>query len=64
MSNSLKEERIDWPNNAKMALSIVVNVGEGSEMTVTCGDRDTMPGKPIAIVPYQIAQHLAKVDPV
>jgi allantoinase len=39
----MQEERIDWPNNAKMALSIVVNVEEGSEMTVARGDRGMEP---------------------
>ena len=28
------EERIDWPGNAAMALSIVVNVEEGSEQSL------------------------------
>ncbi len=37
------EERIDWPNAAKMALSIVVNVEEGSEMTIARGDRGMEP---------------------
>ena len=36
-------ERIDWPNAAKIALSIVVNVEEGSEMTVARGDRGMEP---------------------
>jgi allantoinase len=40
---SLKEERIDWPNGAKLALSIVVNVEEGSEMTVARGDKGMEP---------------------
>ncbi|OQW73580.1 MAG: allantoinase [Proteobacteria bacterium ST_bin13] len=39
----LNEERIDWPNDAKIALSIVVNVEEGSEMTVARGDRGMEP---------------------
>jgi peptidoglycan/xylan/chitin deacetylase (PgdA/CDA1 family) len=39
----LAEERIDWPGGAKMALSIVVNVEEGSEMTVARGDRGMEP---------------------
>ena len=39
----MREERIDWPNGAKMALSIVVNVEEGSEMTVARGDRGMEP---------------------
>ncbi len=39
----MHEERIDWPEAAKMALSIVVNVEEGSEMTVARGDRGMEP---------------------
>jgi len=39
----LREERIDWPGGAKVALSIVVNVEEGSEMTVARGDRGMEP---------------------
>lgn len=39
----MQEERIDWPNGAKIALSIVVNVEEGSEMTVARGDRGMEP---------------------
>lgn len=39
----MKEERIDWPNGAKMALSVVVNVEEGSEMTIARGDRGMEP---------------------
>ena len=39
----MREERIDWPNASKMALSIVVNVEEGSEMTVARGDRGMEP---------------------
>jgi peptidoglycan/xylan/chitin deacetylase (PgdA/CDA1 family) len=39
----MREERIDWPNGAKVALSIVVNVEEGSEMTVARGDRGMEP---------------------
>jgi allantoinase len=39
----LTEERIDWPNGAKVALSIVVNVEEGSEMTVARGDKGMEP---------------------
>jgi allantoinase len=37
------EERIDWPGGAKLALSIVVNVEEGSEMTVARGDKGMEP---------------------
>ena len=39
----MREERIDWPDGAKLALSIVVNVEEGSEMTVARGDRGMEP---------------------
>lgn len=39
----MKQERIDWPNGEKVALSIVVNVEEGSEMTVARGDRGMEP---------------------
>lgn len=37
------EERIDWPDGAKLALSVVVNVEEGSEMTIARGDRGMEP---------------------
>jgi allantoinase len=39
----MREERIDWPAAAKMALSIVVNVEEGSEQSVARGDRGMEP---------------------
>jgi peptidoglycan/xylan/chitin deacetylase (PgdA/CDA1 family) len=39
----LKQERMDWPGAAKIAVSIVVNVEEGSEMTVARGDRGMEP---------------------
>ena len=39
----IAEERLDWPGNAKLALSIVVNVEEGSEMTVARGDKGMEP---------------------
>jgi allantoinase len=39
----MAEERIDWPGGAKLALSIVVNVEEGSEMTVARGDKGMEP---------------------
>lgn len=39
----MQQERIDWPGGAKIALSIVVNVEEGSEMTVARGDRGMEP---------------------
>jgi allantoinase len=37
------EERMDWPGGAKLALSVVVNVEEGSEMTIARGDRGMEP---------------------
>lgn len=39
----IPEERMDWPHGAKLALSIVVNVEEGSEMTVARGDKGMEP---------------------
>jgi peptidoglycan/xylan/chitin deacetylase (PgdA/CDA1 family) len=39
----MQQERIEWPNGAVCALSIVVNVEEGSEMTVARGDRGMEP---------------------
>lgn len=39
----MKEERLVWPDNAHMALSVVVNVEEGSEQTVARGDRGMEP---------------------
>jgi allantoinase len=39
----IAEERMNWPKGAKVALSIVVNVEEGSEMTVARGDRGMEP---------------------
>ena len=39
----MQEERIDWPDGAKMALSVVVNVEEGSEQTIARGDRGMEP---------------------
>lgn len=39
----MEEERMSWPNGARIALSLVVNVEEGSEMTVTRGDRGMEP---------------------
>ena len=39
----MQQERIDWPGGAVCALSIVVNVEEGSEMTVARGDRGMEP---------------------
>jgi allantoinase len=39
----MQSERIDWPGGAKMALSIVVNVEEGSEQSVARGDRGMEP---------------------
>ncbi len=39
----MQQERIDWPGTAKIALSIVVNVEEGSEMTLARGDKGMEP---------------------
>jgi allantoinase len=39
----MQSERMDWPDGAKMALSIVVNVEEGSEQTIARGDRGMEP---------------------
>lgn len=39
----MQEERIEWPNGARLALSIVVNVEEGSEMTIARGDKGMEP---------------------
>ncbi len=39
----MKQERIDWPDGARIALSIVMNVEKGSEMTVARGDRGMEP---------------------
>jgi allantoinase len=39
----MREERIDWPGGAKMALSVVVNVEEGSEQSIARGDRGMEP---------------------
>ena len=39
----MREERIDWPDSAKMALSIVVNVEEGSEQSIARGDKGMEP---------------------
>jgi allantoinase len=39
----LTEERIDWPSGERLALSIVVNVEEGSEMSVARGDKGMEP---------------------
>jgi allantoinase len=39
----MEEERIDWPGGAKLALSLVVNVEEGSEQSVVRGDRGMEP---------------------
>lgn len=39
----MQHERIDWPYGAKMALSIVVNVEEGSEQTIARGDKGMEP---------------------
>ena len=39
----MRGERIDWPGGAKMALSVVVNVEEGSEQSIARGDRGMEP---------------------
>lgn len=39
----MQQERMDWPDGAKIAVSLVVNVEEGSEMTVARGDRGMEP---------------------
>lgn len=39
----LQRESMAWPEGARMALSIVVNVEEGSEMSVARGDRGMEP---------------------
>ena len=43
MRAQLAEERIDWPGGATMALSVVVNVEEGSEQSIARGDRGMEP---------------------
>ena len=40
-----------WPNNARLALSIVVNVEEGAESTIVDGDRGPEPVDELGIVP-------------
>ncbi len=39
----LPVESIQWPGNARLALSLVVNVEEGSEMSIARGDRGMEP---------------------
>lgn len=39
----LPHESMQWPNGARLALSIVVNVEEGSEMSIARGDRGMEP---------------------
>ena len=39
----LTKERMTWPEGARLALSIVVNVEEGSELSVARGDRGMEP---------------------
>lgn len=39
----MQAERMDWPGGAKLALSLVVNVEEGSEQSVARGDRGMEP---------------------
>jgi peptidoglycan/xylan/chitin deacetylase (PgdA/CDA1 family) len=43
MERAMQQERMDWPDGAKLALSVVVNVEEGSEMTVARGDKGMEP---------------------
>ncbi len=43
MQPAMQQERMHWPGGAAVALSIVVNVEEGSEMTVARGDRGMEP---------------------
>jgi allantoinase len=40
-----------WPNDARLALSIVVNVEEGSESTILDGDRGPEPVDELGVVP-------------
>ncbi len=39
----MEQERMEWPDGAKVAVSIVVNVEEGSEMTIARGDTGMEP---------------------
>ena len=39
----IDEERIDWPDGKALALSLVVNVEEGSEMSLARGDKGMEP---------------------
>lgn len=43
MVQALQQERMDWPGGARVAVSLVVNVEEGSEMSVARGDRGMEP---------------------
>lgn len=43
-------ERIDWPGGAKIAVSIVVNVEEGSELSIARGDRGMEPVDELGIL--------------
>ena len=43
MSGPAIEQRMDWPEQARIALSVVVNVEEGSEMSIARGDRGMEP---------------------
>ena len=38
-----------WPNNARLALSLVINVEEGAEMSVANGDTRAEPGHPLNV---------------
>ena len=43
-------EKTFWPNNKRLALSLVVNVEEGSELSVAEGDRGPEPVDELGIV--------------
>lgn len=42
--------KVDWPNGARLALSIVVNFEEGAEPSVTDGDPESEPGSETPIL--------------
>ncbi|GAA5525474.1 hypothetical protein Maes01_02044 [Microbulbifer aestuariivivens] len=44
-------KQVSWPNNAAVALSIVVNVEEGSESTMLDGDRGPEPVDELGVAP-------------
>ena len=39
----MQQESVIWPENARLAVSIVVNVEEGSEMSIIRGDKGMEP---------------------